>query len=85
MKRSFMDVVGPGLDFIADRLLVCILIGAFLATLAILLEPFGILIILALVALFAFYIRWDLRRQSIEEIIIEEEEIQWEDKSKQHA
>ncbi|WDI05196.1 hypothetical protein PUW25_25645 (plasmid) [Paenibacillus urinalis] len=85
MKRSFMDIIGPGLDFIADRFMLCLLTAAILASLAILLEPFGIFIILAAAALFTFYIRWDLRRQSIEEIIIEEEEIQWEDKSKRHA
>lgn len=84
MKR-FMDIVGPRMDFIADRLWLCILTAAVLILIACLLSGFGLIVIVGAGVMFALYVRWDLAREYTLNITNQEDESKWEDKSRRHA
>ncbi len=64
--HRIMNVVGPKLDYIADRWLLLAAAVLFLLIPALLLGAAGILIIVGAIVVFAAYVYWDLHRESAE-------------------
>lgn len=84
MKR-FMDIVGPVMDYIADRLWLCLLTAAALAVAACFLQMFGLILILIVAMMFGLYVRWSLQRDYLISAAMQKGEVQWENKSKRRA